>query len=376
MAVAAEQTLSEVLAAFDFGGSVVGAVRYGEGHINDTFCVHTQPGEGPCRRFILQRMSAAAFKRPDQLMENIIGITDYLGREIEEKGGDRSREALEVLRPKNGEPYYTDSQGGAWRLYPFVERTVCYQSAKSPELFAASGRAFGRFQKLLRDYPADTLHETIPHFHDTEDRLAKFKAAVEADKLGRAGECQKEIGFILAREADCSVTLSAMREGRIPLRVTHNDTKLNNVLMDEVTGEGLCIIDLDTVMPGLAINDFGDSIRFGANHSAEDEQDLSKVNLDVGLFEAYTAAFLEGAGGSLTDEEIKLLPWGAKLMTLECGMRFLTDYLVGDEYFHISREGQNLDRARTQFKLVADMEDHWGELESIVAQHRPSPAAG
>jgi Ser/Thr protein kinase RdoA (MazF antagonist) len=154
--------------------------------------------------------------------------------------------------------------------------------------------------------------------------------------------------------------------------VTHNDTKLNNVLMDEVTGEGLCIIDLDTVMPGLAINDFGDSIRFGANHSAEDERDLSKVNLDVGLFDAYTAAFLEGAGGSLTDEEIKLLPWGAKLMTLECGMRFLTDYLVGDEYFHISREGQNLDRARTQFKLVADMEDHWGELESIVAQHRPA----
>ncbi len=370
MAVAAEQTLNEVLSAFDFGAPVVGAIRYGEGHINDTFCVHTQPGEAPCRRFILQRMSAAAFKRPDQLMENIIGVTDYLGREIEKKGGDRAREALEVLRPKNGEPYYTDSQGGAWRLYPFVERTICYQSAQTPELFAASGRAFGRFQQLLRDYPADTLHETIPHFHDTEDRLAKFKAAVAADKLGRAAECRKEIEFVLAREADCSVALSAMREGRIPLRVTHNDTKLNNVLMDEKTGEGLCIIDLDTVMPGLAINDFGDSIRFGANHSAEDERDLSKVALDVGLFEAYTAAFLEGAGGSLTDEEIGLLPWGAKLMTLECGMRFLTDYLVGDEYFHISREGQNLDRARTQFKLVGDMEARWDELEAIVGRYR------
>ncbi len=367
---AAEQTLSEVLSAFDFGAPVVGAIRYGEGHINDTFCVHTQPADRCCRRFILQRMSAAAFKRPDQLMANIIGVTDYLGQEIEKRGGDRSREALEVLRPKNGQPYYTDSQGGAWRLYPFVEDTICYQSAQTPELFAASGRAFGRFQQLLRDYPAETLYETIPHFHDTEDRLAKLKAAVAADKLGRAKDCQPEIDFCLAREADCSVALSAMREGRIPLRVTHNDTKLNNVLMDKDTGVGMCIIDLDTVMPGLAMNDFGDSIRFGANHCAEDETDLSKVSLDIDLFAVYTAAFLEGAGGSLTDEEISLLPWGAKLMTLECGIRFLTDYLVGDEYFHISREHHNLDRARTQIKLVTDMEAHWQELADIVARYR------
>ena len=366
----AEKTLQEVLGAFDFGAPVVGAIRYGCGHINDTFVVHTQPGDRCCRRFILQRMSAAAFKRPDELMENIIGVTEYLGREIEKHNGDRDREAMRVLRPRSGEPFYTDSLGGAWRVYPFVERTICYQSAESAELFAASGRAFGRFQRLLGGYPAHTLHETIPNFHNTEDRLAKFKAALAADPLGRAKDCQQEIDFVLAREADCSVALSAMREGRIPLRVTHNDTKLNNVLMDEKTGEGLCIIDLDTVMPGLAINDFGDSIRFGANHSAEDERDLSKVALDVGLFEAYTAAFLEGAGGSLTDEEIGLLPWGAKLMTLECGMRFLTDYLVGDEYFHISREGQNLDRARTQFKLVGDMEARWDELEAIVGRYR------
>ena len=264
-------------------------------------------------------------------MENIIGVTDYLGRQVQKAGGDRSREALEVLRPKNGQPYYTDGQGGAWRLYPFVEDTICYQSAQTPELFAASGRAFGRFQQLLGDYPAASLHETIPHFHDTEDRLRKLKEAVAADKLGRVKDCQAEIDFCLQREADCSVALSAMREGKIPLRVTHNDTKLNNVLMDKDTGEGLCIIDLDTVMPGLAINDFGDSIRFGANHSAEDETDLSKVNLDVELF---------------------------------------ADYLVGDEYFHISREGQNLDRCRTQFKLVADMEAHWQELCDIVGQYQ------
>ena len=365
-----QAVLNEALEAFDFGAPVVGAIRFGQGHINDTFVVHTQPEDLCCRRFILQRMSPAAFKRPDQLMENIIGVTDYLGREIEKSGGDRSREALQVVRPRSGEPYYTDSQGGAWRLYPFVEGTVCHQAADTPELFAASGRAFGRFQQLLKDYPAGTLYETIPHFHDTEDRLAKFKAAVEADKLGRAKNCQPEVDFVLAREKDCSVALNALREGKLPLRVTHNDTKLNNVLMDEATGEGMCIIDLDTVMPGLVLYDFGDSIRFGANHSAEDETDLSKVNLDVDLFRVYTKAFLEGVDGSLTDAEIQYLPWGAKLMTLECGIRFLTDYLDGDNYFHISREGQNLDRCRTQFKLVADMEAHWSELEDIVNQHR------
>jgi hypothetical protein len=279
----AETMMQEVLAAFDFGAPVVGALRFGQGHINDTFVVHTQPEDASCRRFILQRMSAAAFKRPDQLMENILGVTEYLGREIESRGGSREREALRVIRPRNGEPYYTDSAGGAWRVYPFVEDTICYQTAETPELFAASGRAFGHFQRLLQGYPAQTLHETIPHFHDTEDRLAKLKAAMAADKLSRAAECRQELDFVLAREADCSVALQALRDGILPLRVTHNDTKLNNVLMDRETGEGLCVIDLDTVMPGLSINDFGDSIRFGANHSAEDEKDLSRVNLYPGF---------------------------------------------------------------------------------------------
>ena len=370
MMVQAETMLQEVLAAFDFGAPVVGALRYGQGHINDTFVVHTQPEDASCRRFILQRMSAAAFKRPDQLMENIMGVTEYLGREIESRGGDREREALRVIRPRNGEPYYTDSANGAWRVYPFVEDTICYQTAETPALFAASGRAFGHFQRLLQGYPAQTLHETIPHFHDTEDRLAKLKAALAADNLGRAAECRPELDFVLSREADCSVALQALRDGVLPLRVTHNDTKLNNVLMDRDSGEGLCIIDLDTVMPGLSINDFGDSIRFGANHSAEDEKDLSKVNLDVSLFEAYTQAFLEGAGGTLTAAEIDHLPWGAKLMTFECGIRFLTDYLEGDVYFHTTRDGQNLDRCRTQFKLVSDMEAHWDELAEIVKKYK------
>ncbi len=370
MSVEAEVTLQEALEAFDFGAPLVGAVRYGHGHINDTFCVHTQPDDEPCVRFILQRMSAQAFHHPDELMKNIIGVTEFLGEEIRKNGGDRSREAMEVLRPKSGEDFFTDSKGGAWRVYPFIEGTHCLQSADTPELFAASGRAFGRFQKMLQKFPAETLFETIPHFHDTEDRLKKFKEALAEDKLGRAKNCQPEIQFILDREEDCSVCLKALRDGILPLRVTHNDTKLNNVLIDAESGEGICVIDLDTTMPGLSVNDFGDSIRFGANHSAEDEKDLSKVNLDVELFDVYTEAFLDGCGGALTDAELDYMPWGAKLMTLECGIRFLTDYLVGDTYFRTSREDQNLDRTRTQFKLVSDMEARWEELKTIVNKHR------
>ena len=366
----AEQFLQDALAAFDFGGEVVGAVRYGSGHINDTFCVHTQPGEGPCRRFILQRISAAAFHHPDQVMANIASVTAFLRRAIAEAGGDPSRETMTVLLTREGRSFYTDSEGGAWRVYPFIENTVCLQAAETPELFAASARTFGRFQRMLKDYPADTLYETIPRFHDTEDRLAKLKAAVEADVMGRVKDVQPELDFVRQREADCSVALQALREGKLPLRVTHNDTKLNNVLIDRDSGEGICVIDLDTVMPGLSINDFGDSIRFGANHSAEDERDLSKVNFDLSLYEVYTQGFLEGAGGALTPAELDYLPWGAKLMTLECGIRFLTDYLDGDHYFRIHREGQNLDRCRTQFKLVADMEEQWAAMQAVVDKYR------
>ena len=366
----AEKLLNEALAAYDFGGQLVGAVRYGSGHINDTFVVHTQPGEDPCRRFILQRISSAAFKHPDEVMANIVGVTSFLGEKIKEAGGNPARETMSVWATKSGENFYTDSEGGAWRVYPFVEDTNCLQKAETPELFAASARAFGKFQRMLKDYPADTLYETIPKFHDTEDRLAKLKAAVAADVMGRVKEVGPELKFVQEREADCSVALSALRDGRLPLRVTHNDTKLNNILIDRESGEGICVIDLDTVMPGLAINDFGDSIRFGANHSAEDERDLTKVNFDLELFDVYAAGFLEGAGGALTETELDYLPWGAKLMTLECGIRFLTDYLEGDHYFRIHREGQNLDRCRTQFKLVSDMEAAWDDMKAVVDKYR------
>ncbi len=370
MVEAAEKTLGEALAAYAFAGEIVGAVRFGKGHINDTFCVYTQNEEGDCVRRILQRMSAAAFKRPDQLMKNIVGVTDYLRAEIEKAGGDPDRETLTVLRTKAGETYFTDSAGGAWRLYPFIEGTRCLQAAETPELFYASAKAFGRFQKMLCAYPADTLFETIEKFHDTQNRLANFEKALAADRLGRAAACGPEIAFVQARAADCGVAMRALREGKLPLRVTHNDTKLNNVLIDKRTGEGVCVIDLDTVMPGLAINDFGDSIRFGANHCAEDERDLSKVNFDISLFETYARGFLEGAAGTLTPAEIAYMPWGAKLMTLECGIRFLTDYLEGDVYFHTLRAGQNLDRCRTQFKLVADMEAQWDAMNDAVRRYQ------
>ena len=361
----AEDRLAEALGAFALEGE---ALRYGEGHINDTFCVRDRGGS----RFILQRLSPVAFKRPDQLMENVVNVTGYLSRQVAERGGDPDREVLRVRRTLGGAAFFTDSAGCAWRSYPFIEGALCCQRADTPELFAACGRAFGRFQFLLRDYPAQTLHETIPGFHDTESRLANLKAAAAADSLGRAGECRREIDFVLAREADCFVALRALREGLLPLRVTHNDTKLSNVLLDAATGEGLCVIDLDTVMPGLSINDFGDAIRSGAHHCDEDERDLSRMVLDLDLFAVYTRAFLEGAQGSLTSQEVAYLPWGAKLMTLETGMRFLTDYLEGDVYYRTSRPGQNLDRCRTQLKLVRELEDHWPELEAIAARYSPA----
>lgn len=362
------QNLNEVLAAYDFPRTLLGAVRYGQGHINDTYCVVCQPQEGDCIRYILQGLSTAAFPKPEELMENMIGITSFLSRKIAAAGGDPTREALSLIQTKDGHDFYTDSNGKVWRLTPFIEGTDCFQSA-TPELFEASARAFGRFQYMLQDYPAHTLHETIAKFHDTEDRYQKFLSALEADAMGRATDVQEEVRFVLDRKADCSVAMQALRNGVLPLRVTHNDTKLNNILIDRATGEGICVIDLDTTMPGLSMNDFGDSIRFGANHSAEDEKDLSKVCFDLSLYEVYTRGFLEGARGSLTKAELEYLPWGARLMTLECGIRFLTDYLAGDHYFHIHYPEQNLDRCRTQFKLVRDMEQQFDAMHAVVEKY-------
>ncbi len=363
-----EAVLSQVLQNYDFPATLLGAARYGQGHINDTFCVVCQPKEGDAIRYILQGLSTAAFPHPEELMENFTAVTAYLRDKITAAGGDPLRETLSLVRTRDGKDYYTDHTGKLWRLMPFIENTDCYQSATA-ELFEASARAFGRFQYMLQGFPAETLHEPIVNFHNTEDRFAKFQTALAADKLGRAEDVRSEIQFVLDRKADCSVVLQALREGRLPLRVTHNDTKLNNILVDRDTHEGICIIDLDTTMPGLSVNDFGDSIRFGANHCREDEKDLSKVNFDLALYEAYVRGFLSGAQGCLTPAELQYLPWGARLMTLECGIRFLTDYLDGDRYFRIHYPQQNLDRCRTQFKLVCDMEAQFDAMAAVIAKY-------
>lgn len=363
-----DPVLKEVIAAFALLETIREIARYGSGHINDTYRIVCQPEEGEAIRFILQGLSLTAFPRQTDLMENFIGVTTHLRKKIEQQGGDPMRETLNLIKTKDGKDYYTDPNGKIWRLMPFVEHTICLQQA-TPELFEAAARAFGRFQMLLADYPANTLHETIANFHNTEDRYARFIAALEADKLGRAKDVQDEIRFVLDRKADCSVAVDAQRAGKLPIRVTHNDTKLNNILMDEDTLEGICVVDLDTTMPGLSIYDFGDAIRFGANHNEEDEPDLAKVNFDIKLYERYVRGFLQGAQGGLTGTELEYLPWGARLMTLECGIRFLTDYLDGDNYFHITDPDQNLRRCRTQFKLVRDMEEQFEAMRAVVEKY-------
>ena len=237
--IISEHILWEAIGAFDLGASVLSIERFGSGHVNDTYRVLTDLPDCAHNTFILQRINEVAFRRPDEVMANVVGITEYLGEKIRQAGGDRSREALEVIRPRSGELFYRDSTGGAWRVFPFVTDIECYDSAETPKLFEASARAFGKFQHMLDGYPAETLYETIPNFHDTEDRLAKLKDAIAADKLGRVSECEEEIRFAIDHEADCSVALQALRDGILPLRVTHNDTKLNNVLIDRTTGEGM-----------------------------------------------------------------------------------------------------------------------------------------
>jgi hypothetical protein len=275
---------------------------------------------------------------------------------------------MNLIRTRDNSAFYRDPAGGCWRVYQFIEDAVCYEAVKNEEDFYQSGKAFGHFQMMLADYPAAELSETIPHFHDTPKRFRDFKKAVEEDPLGRAAGAAAEIDFVMKREEDCSAADRMLKKGELPLRVTHNDTKLNNIMIDAKTGEAICIIDLDTVMPGLSIFDFGDSIRFGANTAKEDEKDLDKVSLSLKLYETYTRGFLSGCAGSLSENEIGMLPQGARLMTLECGMRFLADYLTGDSYFHIAREGHNLDRSRTQFGLIADMERKWEKLTDITEQ--------
>ncbi len=335
------------------------AKPFGNGHINSTFQVGNPP------KYVLQKINTSVFSDPDGLMENIMSVTSFLRARIAEEGGDPERETLTFLPTIDGNHYYRDEAGNAWRVYRFIGDARSYESA-TPALFADSARAFARFQRMLSSFPADTLHETIPLFHDTGARLRQLKEAISENRSGRAHLAQAEIDFALSRKSVTGVITESIRKGDIPLRVTHNDTKLNNVLFDDLTGKALCVIDLDTVMPGSLLYDFGDAIRFGASTAAEDETDLSKVHFDLNLFRVYTEAYLEVLSDRITSRETDLLVTGAKLITLEIGMRFLADFLNGDVYFRTTRELHNLDRARTQFKLVSEMEQSEGLMNRVV----------
>ena len=359
----------EAIDGFKLPGELKECIRYGSGHINDTYRLTYETPQGT-KRYILQRMSKSIFKKPVELMENVSGVTAWLRKKIIENGGDPERETLTLVKSNDGLPYFVDSTGEYWRVYLFIEGATCYDAVKDDNDFYQSAVAFGHFQRLLADYPAETLHETIKDFHNTPDRLEKFKKAAAEDICGRAASVQKEIDFILEREELTHALYDLQLDGRLPLRVTHNDTKLNNIMIDDETGKAICVIDLDTVMPGLTANDFGDSIRFGASTALEDEQDLSKVSCDLHLFDVYARGFIEGCGGALTDLEIDMLPMGAILMTFENGIRFLTDHLEGDHYFHIHREGHNLDRCRTQLILVKDMQEKLPQMNAIIQKYK------
>ena len=362
------ERIGKITPNFNVEGKVVSAEKYGSGHINETILV-TLAKDGVQTPYILQRINKNVFKNPPELMENYVGVTAFLREKIVAAGGDPDRETLNVIKARDGKNYYCDADGEYWRMLVFVTDSVSYDKVERPEQFYESAVAFGNFQSLLREYPASTLFETIVNFHNTPDRYRQLMEAVAADKCGRLAEVEAEVAFARAREEFAGTLERAHAEGKLPLKVTHNDTKLNNILFDNATGKPLCVVDLDTIMPGYAVNDFGDSIRFGATTALEDEADLSKVNFDINLYELYVKGFIEGAKGGLSEGELEMLPIGAMMMTFECGMRFLTDYLSGDTYFRTSREKHNLDRARNQFKLVSDMEKCLPEMRAIVAKY-------
>ena len=350
--------MEHICSQFQYQGTVISCARYGSGHINETYLVVT----GSPHLYILQKISSQAFQNVPGLMQNIIAVTAHLFR----KTGD-PRRALQLVPTRDGQLYYTAPTGESWRSYEFILNSLCLDSPQTSEDLYQSGVAFGEFQNQLADFPADSLHETIPHFHDTPDRFRLFHQAIAQNKADRLDRVQAEVAQYLALEHEAGFLMDRYRAGQLPLRVTHNDTKLNNVMLDAATRTPLCVIDLDTVMPGLAAHDFGDSIRFGASTAAEDEKDLRNVSLDLERLRAYAAGFLKACGKQLTRPERETLVWGARLMTLECGLRFLTDYLNGDVYFRTRYPEQNLDRCRTQITLVHDMARKWADMNAIMA---------
>ncbi len=331
---------------------------YGNGHINDTYYVRNQ--------YILQRINTSIFKNPAQLMENITNVTEFLSDKIRAAGGNPLRETLTVVKTVDGKSFYTDDEGNCFRMYVFIDNTVTIENDKTAQDMYNAGRGFGKFACQLADFPVEKLYETIADFHNTPKRVQALKAAVAQNLAGRADSVKAEIEFALGESSIANVAVDAMAEGSVPVRVTHNDTKINNILFDAKSGKATAVIDLDTVMPGSMLYDFGDALRIGSSTAAEDETDLSKVAFDLNIFEHFARGYLEECKSSLTEKEIQLLPVAARLLTYECGIRFLTDYLNGDTYFKIHREHHNLDRARNQFALVRDMKAKEEQMKKII----------
>jgi Ser/Thr protein kinase RdoA (MazF antagonist) len=347
---------------FEIPGKFASADPYGSGHINDSYCAvfhhHGKPA-----RYIVQRINHSIFRNPVALMENIQRVTSHLGKQVNGVP-DPERRVLTLIPARDGQAWHHDADGNYWRAYKFVEEAHSYDAVTSAAQAFQAAKAFGRFQQMLTDLPAPRLLDTIPDFHNTPKRFAALERAIEADVANRAAHAKPEIDFALSRNAITHVLLDA----NLPERVTHNDTKFNNVLLDDSTGEGICVIDLDTVMPGLAAYDFGDMVRTTTSPAMEDERVLSKVAMQFPMFEALLRGYIESAGGFLTPSEKQHLAFSGKLITLEIGVRFLTDHLSGDTYFKVHREGHNLDRCRTQFKLVESIEQQEDAMERLLAR--------
>lgn len=352
--------MSEVMNAFSIEFAVD---PYGDGHINDTYIADSKP------RYILQRINTSIFTNPQQLMENILAVTEHLRGIIIKNGGNPDRETLTVIKTNNGNLYYEASDGSCYRMYKFIDNTISLNLPENPHQFETSARAFGRFQNMLADFDASSLYETIPDFHHTPKRCDNLKQAMKENLAGRKDEVADLYNEYLKFEDDCGIITRDLESGAIPKRVTHNDTKLNNVLFDADTKEGICVIDLDTVMPGSLLFDYGDSLRFGASTAVEDEADLDKVWFDLEYFESYTRGFLAELKDKITPREVELMPLSALTLTFECGIRFLTDYLNGDTYFKIHYPDQNLVRAKNQLKLCQDIVSKLDEMKKIVAKY-------
>ena len=362
-----EKELIELCKAFKIDGEFDSIKVINSGHINSTFLVGFLV-DGKTKKYILQKINKYVFKKPDEVMENIIGITNHINEKLRKENKSTDRKTLNFSYSENGKPFIIDGYGDYWRIYEFVDHSLIYNETSDLSVIEQTGRAFGEFQGLLADFPAEKLNITIPHFHNTPNRYEIFKDVVLRNPVSRAEFVAGDIdGYLKLEQIACQM-YAKQKKGELKLKVTHNDTKCNNVLFDKDTKKFLCVIDLDTVMPGLLGFDFGDAIRFIANTSAEDEIDLSKVEVDVSKFKAFSQGFLNEIGDRISENERKTLVLGSITMTAECGLRFLTDYIDGDKYFKIDYPEHNLVRARCQLKLAESMLEKQNELERIVSE--------